>query len=177
MSNESTPRTRVPLLIAFTDFTRYKVNADHRTAEDVADLLDRHYRLIAEVVTAAGGRVVKYIGDASLSVFEADRVDDGVRALLELKQRADQLLADEGWSGSRMIVKAHFGEAVAGPIGPEARYDVLGSAVNTAATLSTQSFAISAEAFRKLAPETRQRFKKHTPPITYIRTEDRHDRA
>lgn len=35
---------------------------------------------------------------------------------------------------------------------------------------------LSAEAFRKLSPETRKRFKKHSEPVAYIRTEDPHTR-
>jgi hypothetical protein len=34
--------------------------------------------------------------------------------------------------------------------------------------LKTQGFAITPEVFRKLTPETRKLFKKHTPPVTYI---------
>jgi hypothetical protein len=49
---------------------------------------------------------------------------------------------------------------------------VLGKAVNVTATLEGAGVTLSAEAFRKLAPELRARFKKHTAPITYIRLED-----
>jgi hypothetical protein len=34
--------------------------------------------------------------------------------------------------------------------------------------------ALSPQAFRKLEPETRKLFKKHTPPVTYIPVEERH---
>jgi hypothetical protein len=40
--------------------------------------------------------------------------------------------------------------------------------------LDSTGVALSVEAFRKLSPDMRRRFKKHTPPITYIRTEDPH---
>jgi hypothetical protein len=40
--------------------------------------------------------------------------------------------------------------------------------------LDATGVALSAEAFRQLGPELRKRFKKHTPTITYIRTEDPH---
>ena len=44
--------------------------------------------------------------------------------------------------------------------------------VNTAARLDASGVTLSVEAFRKLGPELRTRFKKHTLPITYIRSED-----
>ena len=45
--------------------------------------------------------------------------------------------------------------------------------MNVAATLDATGVALSVAAFRKLGPELRRRFKKHTPPVTYIRLEDR----
>jgi len=44
--------------------------------------------------------------------------------------------------------------------------------VNTTATLEGSGVTLSVSAFRKLGPELRRRFRKHTPPITYIRLED-----
>ena len=77
-----------------------------------------------------------------------------------------------------MIVKAHFGTVIAGHYrsgGDGAqRFDIIGENVNVAARLDSHGFAISAEAFRKLGADTRKRFKKHTPPITYIRVGDKH---
>ena len=35
-------------------------------------------------------------------------------------------------------------------------------------------FAMTPEAFRKLGPETRKLFKKHTPPVVYIPIEQPH---
>jgi hypothetical protein len=51
---------------------------------------------------------------------------------------------------------------------------VIGKAVNTAAALDASGVTLSVAAFRKLGPELRRRFKKHTPPVSYIRSEDPH---
>jgi len=63
-----------------------------------------------------------------------------------------------------------------GPLGTrdDKRRDVLGATVNTMFMLKTTGFAMTPEAFRKLAPETRKLFKKHTPPVVYIPTEQPH---
>ena len=53
-------------------------------------------------------------------------------------------------------------------------FDVIGAEVNTAAMLDHTGLALSVAAFRSLSPVLRKRFKKHTAPITYIRTEDPH---
>ena len=54
------------------------------------------------------------------------------------------------------------------------RFDIIGDNVNITATLKSNGFTISVETFRKLKKETRQLFKKHTPPITYIDVEEQH---
>src|SRR5207237_10013877 len=113
------------------------------------------------------------IGDAALLVFPEDAVDRGVEGLLQLKDTVDDLMQERGWD-CRLAVKAHFGTTVAGPFGAAGakRFDVIGKAVNTAASLDSTGVTLSVEAFRKLSPDMRTRFKKHTPPITYLRNDD-----
>jgi class 3 adenylate cyclase len=166
-------RAEVPLLIAFVDLTRFMTQSQRSADHELADTLDAFYEHTAAAVRADGGRVVKFMGDAALIVFPETAVDRGVETLLALKDSVDDLMARRGWD-CRLIVKAHFGSAVAGDFGAAGSkaYDVLGKAVNVTATLEGTGVTLSAEAFRKLAPELRARFKKHTAPITYIRLED-----
>ena len=166
-------RAEVPLLIAFADLTRFMAQSQRVNDTDLADTLDAFYECVAARVEKAGGRVVKFIGDAALVVFAEDAVDRGVEALLEVKDAVDDLMERRRWD-CRLAVKAHFGTTVAGPFGAAGakRFDVIGKAVNTAATLEGSGVTLSVAAFRKLSPELRRRFRKHTPPITYIRLED-----
>jgi len=165
----------VPLLVAFTDFTRFAAQAERLDDAEIARVMDSYYELAGAAVIAAGGRIVKFMGDATLAVFPAEAVDRGVLALLDLKDAADRLMMDRGWE-SRLTVKVHFGPVVAGQFGaaPDKRYDILGKTVNVTARLDTSGVALSVEAFRQLGPDLRRRFKKHTPPVTYIRQEDPH---
>ncbi|MGH7754428.1 MAG: adenylate/guanylate cyclase domain-containing protein [Gemmatimonadales bacterium] len=167
--------TEVPLLVAFASFNRFTAQTDRLEDLEVARVMAGYYQLADSSITAAGGRVVKFIGDATLAVFPDEHADRGIVALLELKDAADRFMADRGWE-CHLVVKVHFGPVAAGLFGAGAdrRYDVLGKTVNVAARLESSGFALSAEAFRRLGPEARQRFKKHTPPITYIRQEDSH---
>jgi len=168
-------RVEVPLLVAFIDLSGYALQATRVTDDELAAIVDGYYELVAARVTAAGGRVVKFIGDGALVVFDVAAADAGVAALLELKDDVDRYLANAGW-GCRANIKAHVGPVIAGPYGArdDKRFDVIGKTVNTAAMLDSSGVALSAEAFRKLSPEMRQRFKKHTWPTTYIRVEDPH---
>lgn len=161
--------TEVPLLIAFVDLSRFAASCERRSDLEIAAAMDDFYGRVCRTVVAAGGAVVKFLGDAALVAFPEDRVDDGVAALFALKDEVDAWLEALRWE-SRLIVKVHFGTAVAGPFGPReyGRFDVIGAAVNQAATLPSRGMALSVAAFRRLSPAARRRFKKHTPPITYI---------
>jgi adenylate cyclase len=171
------PREPRDLVIVFIDLSTFTVDArgvdDTRLAELVSDFYDR----VGAHVSGAGGTVVKFIGDGALLVFPPAKVDAAVGALFALKRDVDAWLSSERW-GSRLVVKVHCGTVVAGSFGARARgeerFDVIGTEVNVAARLPTRSFAISPQAFRRLSPTTRQRFKKHTPPITYIPVDERH---
>jgi class 3 adenylate cyclase len=166
-------RSQVPLLIAFVDLARFAAQSQRSDDLELADALDAFYEHVAAAVVGGGGTVVKFIGDAALVAFPAGAVDRGVETLLALKDSVDELMARRGWE-CRLIVKAHFGTVVAGPFGAagDKRPDVIGKAVNVAAGLDASGVTLSVEAFRKLGPAMRTRFKKHTPPITYIRTQD-----
>ena len=176
-SFDAPERAPADFLIAFADISGYTRRAMTTDDEVVAADLDHYYGVVAAHASEAGGHVVKYVGDAALIVFPPVCVDAGVAALLDLKDEVDAWLAKIGWRG-QLVIKAHFGSAIAGPYGPRGatRFDILGANVNIAATVASDGFALTAEAFRKLSTESRKRFKKHTPPITYIRTEDRHRR-
>jgi class 3 adenylate cyclase len=165
----------VPLLVVFTSFNRYAAQTDRLEDVEVAQVMGEYYDLAASAVAAAGGRVVKFIGDATLAVFPAEGVDRGVESVLDLKEISDRFMAERGWD-CHLRATVHFGSVAAGHFGGGAdpRYDVLGKAVNIAARLETSGVALSVEAFRQLGPDLRKRFKKHTPPVTYIRQEDSH---
>jgi adenylate cyclase len=167
------PRQESPFLIAFVDLTRYMAQSQRVGDAELADTIDEYYRQVSATVEKAGGRVVKFIGDAALVIFREDGVDRGVQALLDLKDSVDRLMDARGWE-CRLTVKAHFGTAVAGAFGPSGgqRFDVIGKAVNVAASLDGSGVTLSVTAFHKLGPDLRRRFKKHTPPISYVRIED-----
>ena len=167
-------RFETPQLIVFVDLTRFAAQSQRVDDVEIADTLDVFYEQVGAAVHGAGGRVVKCMGDAVLIAFDEAHVDRGVEGLLTLKDAVDQSMAQRGWA-CRLVVKAHFGTVVAGPFGRDGdkRYDVIGKTVNVAATLDATGVALSVAAFRKLGPALRRRFKKHTPPVTYIRLEDR----
>lgn len=165
-------RAPMPLVIAFGDLTDYTRIARRTDDSVLAEIVDDYYGVVTRRVEDAGGQLVKFIGDAFLCVFPVEGADRGVDALLALKDEVDAQMEARGWT-SRLILKVHCGTVIAGPYGPSGRFDVLGSVVNTAARVQSRGVALTADAFRKLSKPMRRRFKKHTPPITYIGVEDR----
>jgi adenylate cyclase len=177
MTLTASTRGPVPLLIAFADLTRYAFQSLCVPDAELAETMDAFYERVASRIEAGGGTVVKFIGDATLAVFPADGsdgVDRGVETLLALKTEVDDFFASRGWE-CRLIVKAHVGTPIAGPYGGGStgkRFDVLGKDVNAAAMLDSTGVTLSAEAFGKVSPALRARFKEHTPRVTYNRVED-----
>jgi class 3 adenylate cyclase len=169
-------RSEVSLLIVFVDLTQYSAQNQRVSDEELAEVIDCYYAHIAAQAEAAGGRLVKVIGDGALLAFPEDAVDAGVAQLLSMKESIDAFFAERDWP-CRANIKAHVGSVVAGDFGGarNKQFDVLGKHVNAAAMLpGGGGVTLSVEAFRKLSPELRRRFKKHSAPITYIRVEDPH---
>jgi adenylate cyclase len=171
-------RTENPYLIAFLTLNGFTAQSRRVADAELADTLDDYFALVASNIEEAGGIVVKFIGDGVLAVFPQTNADSGVTALLSLKPAADQFMQDRHWD-CRLIVRVHFGDIIAGPIGPgkHRRFDVIGREVNVAARLESTGVTLSVEAFRQLGTETRKRFKRHMPPVTYIRVEEPHRRS
>jgi class 3 adenylate cyclase len=156
-------------LVVVSDLTGYAKFAARKSEEEVFHLLSAYYELVGDIVESARGRVIKFMGDAALILFAANDADAGVRAMLRLQEEGDRFLAARDCS-CRHHVRAHFGPVYLGEIGTrrDKRTDIFGATINTLVLLKAPGSAITPEAFRKLAPETRKLFKKHTPPITYI---------
>lgn len=170
---DPTERGERELAIIFFDLTHQAREMQKRTDAESALVLNEYYCRIARSVDGAGGRVVKFIGDGALIVFAPQDVDVALDMLLALRDDIDSWLDHKGWS-CRLVVRAHVGSVIAGPFGPDGaeRFDVIGRAVNTAASQAGR-FALSAAFFRSLSSEARKQLKKHTPPVIYIPKDDR----
>ena len=162
-------RAEHPLVIAFLDLIGFAKQSTRVSDAELAEHIDGYYARVAARVSAAGGHVVKFIGDGVLLVFHRAAADAAVATILDLKQEIDDWLVGLGWD-CRLTAKVHAGDVIVGPFG--GKLDVIGREVNAAAMLDSTGVALSVPAFRALGPDMRTRFRKHTPPVTYIRLED-----
>ena len=83
-------------------------------------------------------------------------------------RKANSYLEENPESGFVLKVAINTGEVVI------EENDIYGEAVNIAAVLQSNGLTLTAQVFQKLDSSTRQLFKKHTPPITYIPVEEAH---
>ncbi len=115
------------------DFTTWCEREEPAT---VTRLLNRHFAAMTEVITAAGGRVHKFVGDAIQAVFPDDEPGPGtnagrgaeraVRAGLGMLHQLDRLNAERQAAGEapyRIGLGIAAGELMTGPVGAASRRD------------------------------------------------------
>lgn len=163
------------LLVSFCDLKSFMRFSQEHSDLEMGQFLDEFYELVGDIVEEAGGHVLKFLGDAALIIFAEEDVNRGVVALKNLQEQSDAWLKARNVP-SRNIIKAHFGPVTCGPAGTrhKKQFDIFGLTVNTAATLPSYGLAITPQVFRQLDPNTRQLFKKHTPPVRYIPVDEAH---
>ncbi|MFA1551199.1 adenylate/guanylate cyclase domain-containing protein [Actinomadura chokoriensis] len=124
--------------VIFVDILGSTRLAADRPPTEVVRLLNDFFAVVVEVVGAHGGWINKFEGDAALAVFGAPLALDGLpgRALAASRELAVRLREDV--PELRAAVGVSAGEAVAGHIGAEERfeYTVIGDPVNEAARLT-----------------------------------------
>jgi class 3 adenylate cyclase len=169
--------TEQELLIGFYDLTGYMRYAENTEPPQLLDLMSGYFALTGQIVAAAGGRLIKTMGDAGLAAFPAEAVETGVTAFQAVQAKGSAWLAERGFK-SHVIVKLHLGPVAIGRVGSpgEEILDVCGKTVNVAARLDSTGLAMTPAVFRSLPAAARKPFKKHTPPISYIDVEDRRPR-
>ncbi len=124
--------------ILFADVTGSTALGEALDPEDVRALFARYYLIAKDVVTAHGGTVAKFIGDAVMAVFGLPQAhgDDAVRALSAALELRDRVRADPKL-GERLPIRlgVNTGEVVATREAAPGDFIITGDAVNVAARL------------------------------------------
>jgi adenylate cyclase len=135
----------------------------------LAQLVDDLYRLMAEAIESSGGRVVKFVGDGCLAVFDESRAPDAVRCVRAL---GDSVRAVGSRHGVALDIGAnvHLSVVVEGEYGdgPSRRYDLIGAGVFHVFRMGAGvGVRISEPVYRQLPNEERGPWTKQQPPATY----------
>lgn len=136
--------TSIRAVLMFTDLRDFTHLSETLPGETVIDMLNDYFETVSEPIEAAGGEILKFIGDAALAILPVDgsgedglqlacdtalmAVDTAISALSVLnarRRRAGKQTFSAGFA-------LHVGEVLYGNIGTEDRLDftVIGPAVN-----------------------------------------------
>ena len=136
--------SRIAAAILFADVRGFTNFAEKTAPEEVTRRLNGIFDCVGDPVRAAGGEILKFLGDGVLAVFLPP---DGTNVALvtpatlaaarETLARVEALNAIETAAGNPALIALHAGEVTYGNIGTADRLDftVIGPAVNEAARL------------------------------------------
>ncbi|MGZ3768676.1 MAG: adenylate/guanylate cyclase domain-containing protein [Bdellovibrio sp.] len=166
-SNSLSIQNKEMLVVVF-DLINFGQFSNQNESAIVFQTLNEFYSKSKTAVEFAGGRLIKFIGDAGLAVFEKEQADATILSMIKLKSEIDPWFSKITPKGA-LAVNCHLGPVtIGGMVGPNGyQLDVIGEAVNIAFTLGKRQFLISPQAFRSLNENSRRNFKKFTPPIVY----------
>ncbi len=129
--------------VMFTDIVGFTSRTERLSAEDTATFLNHHFALVSRCIEAEGGTIDKYIGDASMALWNAAETqpDHAARAVRAAQAIRAALDADNAGRELpvRLCIGVHSGPVVVGNIGSATRmnYTVVGDTVNTANRLES----------------------------------------
>ena len=136
---------RINAVIWYSDLRGYTKITDTAPPDEIIPLLNDYAEAVIAAVRAAGGEVLKLIGDGVLAIFRADDAAQACRCAL----RADASLRsgikavnERRAAGNHPVTSVylalHIGEVFYGNIGSEDRLDftVVGPAVNEASRIA-----------------------------------------
>jgi adenylate cyclase len=124
-------------VIMATDLRDFTSLSDRLPSEQVIEILDDYFEIVASSVCGYGGNVLKFIGDSVLAVFGADSAQDRTAAIAALSAAREViagLSVHELGDNLRAGIGLHIGTAMYGNVGSADRLDftVIGPAVNLA---------------------------------------------
>ena len=122
------------------DLRGFTALSDRRPAADVLAHLDRYFDQVVPAIDAAGGEILKYMGDAILAYFPAGEAPAQIcHRAFDAAQRALRQLADASTPSAalRAGIALHYGTVSYGNIGSGRRLDftVIGRDVNLTSRL------------------------------------------
>ena len=138
--------TELTLVMAFADPTKFVKICEGKSSRDIFNLMSAYFELAGDIIEKAGGKIVKFMGDAVFVVFPSDNPSIAVNSLHELKSKAETFFSKQGVE-SVLQVKVHIGSITCGLIGTKKLkyFDVMGQEVNKTAMLQGGDFVISKE--------------------------------
>jgi class 3 adenylate cyclase len=156
-------------LIILLDLSGHAKAFQTHTDEEMARLLQDYYFDCDTILTAKGGKVIKFIGDGCLATFPLNQAKSAVEAVVELRSKV-KAIAERHKINVDLGANLHAGELIEGEFGAgeNRRLDIVGRAVNQTFLLGRGAgIRISEPVYRALPSAARSSWRKHKPPAIY----------
>ncbi len=165
--------TELELFVGKYDLSQYTVFCERTQPARALELVTSYHGLVNARLEEAGGILIKPIGDAGLFAFPAEATDTAVETVEDILEQGDAWLTRESYPGRARFV-AHVGPVAIGRIKSQEQewLDIIGKTVNIVVSMRGYRFTMTPAVFRHMSAPLRKRFKKHTPPTSYIGIND-----
>jgi len=117
------------LLVYIIDISNFAKACKNRTEQEVYKILDKFYILVESEIGKADGRVVKFMGDSALIIFELDNEAIAKQAIKDLIEKSNELWQEFNID-SKLKTKSDICNLVCGEMGLNKRFDVVGNDLN-----------------------------------------------
>ncbi len=137
----------IEAVIWYCDLRGFTRLSDTLPRDEVVSLLNDYFSTMGDIVTKAGGEILKFMGDGMLAMLPIERPDERAAVALRATRAAasvsdamtvlNRIRATAGEPEVRFGLALHVGEVMFGNIGASRRLDftVIGPAVNYTARL------------------------------------------
>lgn len=141
--------SRKEVTVLFVDIRGFTTLSESVEPEEIVEILNEYLDLTANCVFDYGGTLDKFIGDATMAIYNAplpleDHAMQAVRSAWAMKEKSvalQQKLEERFGKSVQFGIGIHCGPAVIGNIGSKTRmdYTAIGDTVNTAARLESNA--------------------------------------
>jgi len=170
--------------ILFTDIRGFTSLSEKLDAQQIVELLNGHFDIITHEIFEEEGTVLKYIGDATMAIFNApikheNHVEKTINACIKIQKRmniySDLVKQKYKIENFSIGIGVNVGEVVIGNIGSHKYmdYTIIGDPVNTASRLNGQAGAGEIVVSEKVYFKIKNKFKFTKPESVKVKGKEK----
>jgi class 3 adenylate cyclase len=155
------------LVLLVVDLAGTSRAVSHMSAAELAELINSFFAMCGRAVVEHGGRIVTFLGDGCLAVFDEGRGRDAVAAAVAL-QAATADLRDAFGVDVELGANVHQSVVAEATYEPDGHYNVMGTGVIHAFRMAGGAgIRITEPVYRQLSNDERGKWTKNKPPAVY----------
>jgi len=159
------------LAIVLIDLARFTQVVAGLELQELASIVAEFYGAATEAISRHGGRVIKFVGDGCLAVFEPEDILKGLAAVETLRGHVQAIGAEHNLDMA-MGANVHISTVAQGRFGLHGTDEVVGMGViHTFRMGGGAGTRISEPVYRRLPSDRRSAWHKHQSPATYTADE------